>query len=400
MVLLLFLSCTCCGRKGHLEGDQWDLAALPVKLADITTSSSSHIIAAAVAPDASAVAASDRHKLRLFRLSKSTDTDAGDDGSASKQQLTITRVKLQQQLDAPVVCCTFSSDSRHLFATTGKGRVVAIEVSTGRVVASQQLAAAGGSSGQKAKQQQQQATWCASLAWAMPAASLMAASSDGQLLAVATAAGVQLLSASADANGALLAPRHQLALLGEPAAVTALQFNPASRVIAVATAANALSAFDAASGLPTAWSLQQAEAVAELLEGLPGSIVGLSFRPCSKAQHSLIVYSPGGLCHLNMDAPLAAGKADMVLAQAAAGSSGKQRRKQRKQQSARGGGGGAAGHNAAAAEVGRNGRLLQLQHCCLLVGHLSAGEALLLERPWHEVLQGLTPPLYRHRYGS
>lgn len=194
------------------------------------------------------------------------------------------------------------------------------------------------------------------------------------------------------ARASLLAPRRGPSLLGEPAAITGLQFNATSRVVAVATAANGLSAYDVDSGLPTPWSSQQAEAVAAMLEGLPGSITGLSFSPDSAAPYSLMVHSAGGLCHISMDAPITPPGQREVYG---GGASGKQRRKHRKQQ-----GRGSQAAATAAAEVGRNGRLLQLQHCCLLAGHLSTGQALLVEKPWGEVLAGLMPPLYRHRYGT
>jgi U3 small nucleolar RNA-associated protein 4 len=375
---------------GPAEGERWDLAALPSLLASISTSSSNHLTAAALAPDASAVAAADRQKLRLFRLQQQ---QAGE----QQQQVTVSKVKLEQQLDCPVVCCTFSADSSLLFAATGSGKVVAVDAATGEVVASQQLAAAAGSSGSGAKkpagqkQQQQQQSWCSCLAWAMPRVSVMAASADGQLLAVATASGVELLSAAA--GDSLLQPLRQLSLLGEPSAITAVQFNPASKIVAVATAANSFAAYDVDTGLPTQWSLKHQEEAEELMNKLPGSIAGLSFKPCAGQQDgsaSVLAYSAGGLCHIDMDQPLLPQQDGVVQA----GSNSKQRRKLRHQQ------GPGASRVDAASQNGRNGRLLKLEDSCLLVGHCSRSEVVLLEKPWQEVLQALLPPVYRHRYGT
>jgi hypothetical protein len=305
----------------------------------------------------------------------------------------VARVKVQQRLDAPVVCCAFSADSSLLFAVTGQGTVVAVDAVTGAVLALQQLAAASGGSGAKKQQhpQQQQQVWCSAMGWAMPRASAMAASPNGQLLAVATARGVELLSAADGAS--LLQPLRQLSLLGEPSAITAVQFNATSRIIAVATAGNSLTAYDVSTGLPTQWSLQHQDLVGELMQQLPGSIEGLSFKPCadSKAGQEgstacVLAYSAGGFCHLDLEQPLL--PAQQEVRYGADGQPLKPRRRPH----------GTAVSPASAA--GRNGRLLQLDASCLLVGHCSRGEVLLLEKPWQEVLQGLLPPVYRHRYGT
>lgn len=371
-----------CTSAGLLEGQRWDLAAVPSLLASISTSSSSHITTAALAPDASAVAAADRHKLRVFRLQRQQQEDG------HSNEVAVTRVKLQQQLGAPVVSCTFSSDSSTVFAVTGAGRVVAVDAATGEVLASQQLTAAASGKAAGGKKQQQQ--WCSSLAWALPSATAMAASPDGQLLAVATASGVELLSAAAGSS--LLQPLRQLSLLGEPSVITAVQFNPTSKVVAVATAANSFAAYETDSGLPTQWSLQHQEVVGELMPKLPGSIAGLSFQPCAKGQEgaaSVLAYSPGGLCHIDMDQPLLPHQEGVQFT----GGSSKQRRKMRHKM-----GPGAARHDAASAS-GRNGRLLKLEDSCLLVGHCSRSEVVLVEQAWQEVLQALLPPVYRQRYG-
>lgn len=366
---------------------------MPSLLASITTSSSSHITTAALAPDASAVAAADGTKLRLFRLTPQQQQQ--QQGAAEVQgaaaAVAVTRVTVQHKLDAPVVCCCFSADSSMLFAVTGAGSILAVDAASGELVVSRQLTAAAGGSTKPAgqKQQQQQQAWCRSLAWAMPRASVMTASPDGQLLAVGSAAGVELLSAAA-AGDALLQPVRQLSLLGEPSAITAVQFSPSSSIVAVATAGNTFAAYEAATGLPTAWSLKHQEAAADLMQKLPGSIAGLSFQPTGdKAQQgaaSVLAFSAGGLCMIDMEHPLLPQQEGLQVS----GGNSKQRRKLRKQQ------GLGVVH---VDKTGRNGRLLKLEDSCLLVGHCSSSEVVLLEKPWQEVLQALLPPVYRHRYG-
>jgi WD40 repeat protein len=373
----------------HFEGDHWDLAALPRQLASITTSSSSHIIAAALAPDGSAVAAADRGRLRLFKLvaaaAADDDGDDADAGSgAAAGALAAQKVKVDAKLDLPVVCCAFSSDAQLLFAATGSGRVLAVDCSSGEVTASLQLASSSSSSintGKRAaaaasraqQEQQQQQVWCAGTGVYMPAVGMMAVAPSGHILALATAAGVELLSVPQ------LQPRGRLTLVGEPAPITALAFSPNSKFIAVGTAGNAVTAYSAETGMPTQWTLKNHAALADLLQQLPGSVQGLSFRPTPAEPLSLLVHSAGGLCHIDMAAGLSLHKPDN-----------KQRRRPNP----------AMPQQEPSSELGRNGRLLKLQHSCLLLEHTSASEALLLEKPWAEQLQTLQPPLYRHRYGT
>jgi WD40 repeat protein len=372
----------------HFEGDHWDLAALPSQVASITTSSSNHISAAALAPDGSAVAAADRSRLRLFKLVAAAAADDVDDAGAGA--LAVQKAKVDAKLDAPVVCCAFSSNGQLLFAATGSGRVLAVDASSGEVAASLQLTLAGGGSSSSTgkgraapaaaagsgsqEQQQQQQSWCAGASVYMPAVSMMAVAPSSHVLAVATASGVELLSVPQ------LQPRGRLTLVGEPAPITALAFSPNSKFIAVGTAANAVTAYSAETGMPTQWTLKNHAALAELLQQLPGSIQGLSFRPTPAEPLSLLVHSAGGLCHIDMAAGLSLHKPDT-----------KQPRTKMNP---------ALPQLEPCSEFGRNGRLLKLQHSCLLLGHTSASEALLLEKPWAEQLQTLQPPLYRHRYGT
>ncbi|KAF8071219.1 UTP4 [Scenedesmus sp. PABB004] len=347
------------GGAPPLEGEGWDLAALPSQLADISLAGPHHVAAVALAPDAGAVAAADRSRLRLFRLSPA-DPGAAAAGVAPCEHagaLRVERVKVDADLGAPVVCVAFSADGQHLFAATGAGRVVALDATSGELTASAQLPApAGGGGGGRdaaAPAAPEQgggggAPWCDALAPFMPAVGCIAVAPSGQLV-------------------------------GEPSPVTALAFSPNSRFVAVATAANAVCGYSAETGLPTAWTLKHHAGVAELLQALPGSITGLAFRPTPAEPLAMLVHSPGGLCHLDMAAPPTLTRPDKAPRKAPPGG---------------------APRAESFSERGRNGRLLKLQHCCLLLGHIGPGEALLLEKPWAEVLGQLLPPLYRHRYGT
>lgn len=376
----------------HYEGDHWDLAARPQQLASIITSSNHHVITAAVAADGSAVAAADRSRLRIFRLAAAPHPgeDTGKEEESHQQQHnTVQRVKLQGSIDGPVLACAFSSDSKLLYAATAGGSLLAVDASSGEVTATQRLADAsskGGKvgavtmiqqqqqGGQGPNQQQPAASWVPATAVYMPRVGHMAVAPNGHLLAVTTASGVELFSTPA------LQPRARLTLLGEPSPITAIAFSPNSKFLAVGTAANRVTAYSSETGLPTQWSLKNHGAVADLLQQLPGSVSGLSFRPTPAEPLSLLVHSAGGLCNLDMSAQLSLSRQPEKVPRSKNNP--------------------AVPQMDAFAELGRNGRLLKLQHCCLLMGHLTANEAVLVEKPWQDVLQQLKPPLHRRRYGT
>jgi hypothetical protein len=140
----------------------------------------------------------------------------------------------------------------------------------------------------------------------------------------------------------------------------------------------------------------------DLLSQLPGAILGLSFNPtpapapsapASQAASSsatsasaagalsAVVYSAGGLCHVDLGAP--------VPGAPLPGQDKRRRGAVRPSDAA-----------AAAAARGRNCRLLPLEHPCLSFGFCGPDCAVLVERPWGEVLQQLPPPLHRQRYGA
>jgi len=45
-------------------------------------------------------------------------------------------------------------------------------------------------------------------------------------------------------------------------------------------------------------------------------------------------------------------------------------------------------------------RVVKLDNPCLFLGHAGANKALLVERPWADVLKSMAQPLYRHRFGT
>jgi len=45
-------------------------------------------------------------------------------------------------------------------------------------------------------------------------------------------------------------------------------------------------------------------------------------------------------------------------------------------------------------------RVVKLDHPCLYLGYSGVNKALLIERPWADVLKTMAQPLYRHRFGT
>lgn len=252
-----------------------------------------------------------------------------------------------------------------------------------------------------------------------PAVSVLAASPDGMLIAAAGAAGVSLIRLSEDAGDTALSYAGKLLKSGQDAPVTSLTFSPDGAELAVTLASGHLAVYDAEAGRPTAWTLEHGAAVAACLARLPGAPTGCSYSS-EPASRQLLVWSHGGLCSLNTAQPVAGGE-----------EGGKARRRGRSRPEgapavtggtgvtgpvadvasglgvAAGASSGSAAVTksamaaaAAAAERGGNGRAILLADPAAFVGYIGAGEAVLLEKPWDEVMAGFRAPLYRHRYGA
>ena len=71
---------------------------------------------------------------------------------------------------------------------------------------------------------------------------------------------------------------------------------------------------------------------------------------------------------------------------------GKRRRRNKGGNNSGGGGGGKGG----AGQV----KVANLDNPCLFLGYFAPGQALLVERPWADVLKTIPEPLYRHRFGA
>jgi U3 small nucleolar RNA-associated protein 4 len=230
-----------------------------------------------------------------------------------------------------------------------------------------------------------------------PAVSHACASADGQWLAVVTtragsfgrrAAGVHVYNLDTLKLHASLPPPPGHAAW-PPVAAMALS---ASGVLALAVRDNALLAYDIESAQLSPWSSALASAGVPTsappeLAALPGQICGLSFDP-TPGSSVLLAQTPSAIARINLAVPPTLG-----------GGVAKKRRRNK------GGGGGSDGGSELARNGGGGGgageiKVVNLDNPCLFLGYFAPGQALLVERPWADVLKSIPEPLYRHRFGT
>jgi U3 small nucleolar RNA-associated protein 4 len=59
-----------------------------------------------------------------------------------------------------------------------------------------------------------------------------------------------------------------------------------------------------------------------------------------------------------------------------------------------------AAENYSSSDAPGGVRVLKLNDPCLYLGYAGVDKALLVERPWADVLKSMSQPLYRHRFGT
>jgi len=235
-----------------------------------------------------------------------------------------------------------------------------------------------------------------------PAVSHACASADGQWLAVVTTssgrsgrreAGVHVYNLDALKLHASLPPPPGNAAWPPVAAVA---FG-ADGVLALALRDNAIVAYDAERAKVTPWSAALAEAgisAPPTLASLPGQICGLSFDP-APGSSVLLAQTPSAIARVDLASrPDSGGKDGKQMQHSNGAPSPKRRRKS-----------GKGGDAVDAASMNGSGgagavKTASLDDPCLFLGYFAPGRALLVERPWKEVLKQIPEPLYRHRFGT
>jgi U3 small nucleolar RNA-associated protein 4 len=114
---------------------------------------------------------------------------------------------------------------------------------------------------------------------------------------------------------------------------------------------------------------------------MPGQICGLSFDPKSK-KSVLLAHTPTAIARVDLNAK---------ITDDATTTSKKKRRRERER---------GAPENYATSDAPGGVRVVKLDNPCLYLGYAGVNKALLIERPWADVLKSLAQPLYRHRFGT
>jgi len=278
-----------------------------------------------------------------------------------------------------------------------------------------------------------------------PAVTNICCSGDSQWLAVASCRAPNVVSdadnafsANANVGGVFIYSMDAMKLhsrLPPPlnmdswSAIHAMAFNE-TRVLAIACGtSNSLWTIDVETGEPLPWSLNLAKRNAHAPDALyntPGQICGLSFAiggggdkeqtsskrggKSSSAKKSsankdarlpelvLFAHTPNAIARIDLRAKITD---DCVLSKLGkskvlTGSAKKKRRQREKQLKEKQ----ASQHVNGASELPGGVKSVILNDPCLFFGTVGKNKALLVERPWVDVLRKMQKPLYRHRFGT
>jgi U3 small nucleolar RNA-associated protein 4 len=172
----------------------------------------------------------------------------------------------------------------------------------------------------------------------------------------------------------------------------------ASGILALAVRDNGVLTYDVESKELTPWSSALAAAgmsAPREMASLPGQICNLSFDP-TPGSSVLLAQTPSAIARMNL------GKPPVVDAPAPS----KKRRKKERERGpgGHGGGDGKSELQPRGGNPGQGGggdvKVATLDNPCLLLSYFAPRQALLVERPWEEVLEQMPAPLYRHKFGT
>ena len=391
--------------KGH-DG-MMKLAAAPTHVLRAKLGGSRRTLCSAISPDGKFIAVSDTHALRLFQLI----VEEGGEYRIEKQD-TPKGVNAAQQL-------VFTPDGKVLIAVGASGAVHVIDLhageATGKLTAhvpkissaalALEQASAAAKSGKRKAGDEGGAPDADKGAVSVedigcPPVSHVCCSADNQWLAVITTkghrrvAGVHVYSLdNLKLHASLPAPPGHASW--PPVSAVALS---ASGILALAVRDNGLLTYDVESKELTQWSSTLASAgmsAPREMASLPGQICNLSFDP-TPGSSVLLAQTPSAIARMNLS------KKPVVDAPAPS----KKRRKKERERGP-GGHGGGDGKSELQPRNGNPGqggdgdvKVATLDNPCLLLSYFAPRQALMVERPWEEVLEAMPAPLYRHRYGT
>lgn len=382
------------------------LASAPTHVLRAKLSGKRRTLSSAISPDGALVAISDAHSLRLFEVNKTEETPG-----VKREEWTL------RKQDSPVGgvtsanCLLFTPDGKVLVAVGVNGAVHVVDLESWEVMRTLRAhlpkisaattaldkATSGSGSGKRRKAMDP----VSACDVGCPAVSHACASADGQWLAVVTtkggtasrrAAGVHVYNLDALKLHKSLPPPPGLASW-PPVAAMALS---AAGVLALAVRDNAIVMYDVEAGTLTPWSaaMATAKSVATAppkLKTLPGQICGLSFDPTPGSQ-LLLAHTPSAIARVNLAVVPTFTPAPIT--------------KKRRRKGYRGdkGGFGAIekqGGKTSGEEGGGDIKVVNLSDPCLFLGYFAPGQALMVERPWDDVLNAIEkPPYQRHLFGT
>lgn len=403
------------------------LASGPQHLIRITTAAQRALFAAAISPCGRYAAASDGLRTFLFTL----ELTAGRKPSVAPAQLSA-RVPGARHV-------AFVDGASSLLLICADGTAHLVDVQSGEVSTTWREHLKGdGSSGAAAAVAADTARRGAAQ---LPPVSAIAVSADGRLAAIAVSCSrwggfagaarkthICIYDTKAKrACGRLAPPPGD----GGDHPLTAMNFTPAGDGLVVVTALNTvhMATATAAAATPAtpsrgsgggaagagSWRWDGGAAAGLSLRALPGHVTALSADP-ARGAGCLIAHSLLGLALVDVahngynslyqaaDGPAAGGAAAGAEGGAAAASRAAKRQRRPKPApgavggaAARGGGSGGGGGRVA---LDGFGYAHALEHPCLFAGHLGPEEAVIVERPWDDMLRSLPFPLHRHRFGT
>ena len=381
-------------RADKKEG-MMKLASAPAHVLRAELAGTRHILCSAISPDGKTIAVSDVRALRLFEIKapKAAETDEAWEVRRQEPPAGVSSAHL----------VAFAPDGKHLAAVSPAGAVSVIDLDEWEVckvlkahlpkqsAAATALAAAVGES-----RVSDGVVTAGDIG--VPVVSHVRVSSDNQWLVVVTARGADETDRAVDGlastigSGVYVYNFDTMKLhVSLPPPKTHAVWPPISAVavsgggvLALAGPSNALFTYDIDNVKPTKWSAALAEAGVDApsaLREMPGQICGLSFDPKSK-KSVLLAHTPTAIARVDLGAK---------ITNDATTTSKKKRRRERERR---------APENYSTGDAPGGVRVVKLDHPCLYLGYSGVNKALLIERPWADVLKTMAQPLYRHRFGT
>jgi len=383
------------GRAEQAKEGTMKLAAAPAHLLRAELAGTRHALCSAISPDGKMVAVSDTTSMRLFEI------DAPE-GSGSSAGWTVRRQAPPAGVTAAQLV-TFAPDGKHLVAVSATGDVNVIDLDDWVVSSTLNAHLPKSSSAAKAlaaatRREKRSAAVVTVNDIGVPIVSHVQVSDDNQWLVVVTARGGDENDRMVDGLSGTIGggvhvynfdtlklhvslPPPKNYATWPPISAVALSSNG---VLALAGPTNALFTYDVDRVTPTKWSAALVEAGVDAptaLREMPGQICGLSFDPKSK-KSILLAHTPTAIARIDLSAKINADATTTAK---------KKRRRERER---------GASENYSSGDAPGGVRVVKLNDPCLYLGYAGAGKALLIERPWADVLKSMSQPLYRHRFGT